>query len=246
MKILLLIMCIVALNDLWLFVFCRLMEKLENNKKIKRNCNVQTIEKAKDKNTKKHKENICKTWMRYFMYHYGYGWMRYCCLLNGRIPSNRIRNIRYRLIFNMKITKQTVIYGGCEFRSPWNIRAGNCVISSNCLLDGRNGIYIGENVVFGGGVHIWTEEHNVNSQSFDIMEENRQPVIIHEHAWICSDSTILPGVTIGEGAVVATRACVTKDCEAFTINAGIPAKKIGDRNNMLTYTLSGKPHWHFY
>lgn len=246
MKIVLIVISIIALNDICMFMFCRLMEKLEANKKNKRNNSQSRDIKSTGYVQNIKKENKCKTWLRYFIYHYGYGWMRYCCLLNGRIPSNRIRNLRYRFIFNMKITGQTVIYGGCEIRSPWNIHAGNCVISSNCLLDGRNGIYIQDNVVFGGGVHIWTEEHNVNSPSFDILEENRQPVMIHEHAWICSDSTILPGVTIEEGAVVATRACVTKDCKAFSINAGIPAKKIGERNNELTYTLSGKPHWHFY
>ena len=146
----------------------------------------------------------------------------------------------------MKITKRTVIYGGCEIRSPWNIKADNCVISTYCILDGRRGITIGDNVVFGGGVHIWTEEHDVNDPLFAVNFDNAQPVVIENHAWICSDSTILPGIHIGEGAVVATRAVVTKNCEAFGIYGGVPAKKIGTRTNKLEYQLNGKPTWHFY
>ncbi len=177
---------------------------------------------------------------------YLYGLMRYECLLAGKIPSGRIRRLLYKYVFNMHITRKTVIYGGSEFRSPWNIRMSNTVVSNNCIFDGRNGITIGKSVVFGGGVHIWTEEHSVNDPLFRVMPENKRGVVIGDHAWICSDSTLLPGVHIGEGAVVASRACVTKDCEPYGIYAGIPAKKIGERNRNLEYELDGKTTWHFY
>jgi maltose O-acetyltransferase len=49
---------------------------------------------------------------------------------------------------------------------------------------------------------------------------------------------ILPGVTIGEGAAVAAGAVVTKDVEAYTIVAGVPAKPIGSRPRNLTYQFS--------
>jgi maltose O-acetyltransferase len=50
---------------------------------------------------------------------------------------------------------------------------------------------------------------------------------------------ILPGCTIGDGAVIAAGAVVTKDVEPFTVNAGIPCKKIGERNRNLTYIFNG-------
>lgn len=62
---------------------------------------------------------------------------------------------------------------------------------------------------------------------------------------MCSDSTILPGVKIGEGAVIAAKALVCKNCEPYGIYGGVPTKKISDRTRNLTYVLSGKPHWHF-
>lgn len=55
----------------------------------------------------------------------------------------------------------------------------------------------------------------------------------------------MPGVKIGEGAVIAAKALVCKNCEPYGIYGGVPAKKISDRTRNLTYVLSGKPHWHF-
>jgi acetyltransferase-like isoleucine patch superfamily enzyme len=179
-------------------------------------------------------------------YHYTYGWMHYCCLMVGRIPSSHVRNFFYKFIFLMDIERNTCISGGCEFRSPWNIHLKKCVIQANCILDGRSSIYIGDNVVFGTGVHIWTQEHDVNDSLFRVLEKNSQPVTVEDRAWICSDSTILPGVAIRKGVVLASRAVATKECEAYGIYAGLPAKRIGERNHYLKYELPGKQHWHFY
>jgi len=200
-------------------------------------------------NTKTGLNSVLKNLLRKlyrFLDGYMYGYMRYCIIQTGKIPSFRVRNSLYRFVFYMKITKKTVIYSGCEFRSPWNIKADNCVIAGGCIFDGRRGIEIGEHVVFGSGVHIWTEEHSIDDPYFSVLTENAQPVYIETRAWICSDSTILPGVTIGEGAVIASRACVTRTCEPFGVYAGVPAKKIKERNKKILYELPGKAHWHFY
>lgn len=177
---------------------------------------------------------------------YLYGWMRYSTVMFGKLPSHTLRNLLFHYIFAMNITRNTVIYGGCEIRSPWNITADRCVISTYCILDGRNGIFFGDDVVLGSGVHIWTEEHNVDDPLFRVLAANQAPVRIGNHAWICSDVTLLPGVTVGEGAVIASRGCLTKDAEPFYIYGGVPAKKLRQRNNDLQYKLNGKPTWHFY
>lgn len=243
-------MMILFLNFCFLAFYCRFMPWLETRQKnkVKRN-----VKKNVDKNivfTKvAEKEDIkqkFKKFLWWLIYNYFYGLMRYSLLLVGHFPSFKIRSILYRYVFNMDISKKTVIYGGCEIRSPWNFHADNCVISNNCIIDARNGIFIEDNVVFGAGVHIWTEEHDVNHPYFAVSEKNRASVVIEKHVWICSDSTILPGVHIGEGAVLASRACATKDLEDFNIYGGIPAKKIGIRNKNLKYILSGKPTYYFY
>ncbi len=180
-------------------------------------------------------------------YRLAYGFTRYAVIQVGKIPSFFIRNLCYRFIFCMDITKNTVINGGCEFRSPWNIHADRCIISNHCILDGRSEIYIGQNVVFGVCVHIWTMEHSINDPYFRVLAENAKPVTIGERCWICSDVTILPGCKIEEGIVVAARACVTQNCdEPFGVYGGIPARKIGERTKELKYTTDSKPCWMFY
>jgi maltose O-acetyltransferase len=55
-------------------------------------------------------------------------------------------------------------------------------------------------------------------------------VVVGDHAWLSFRCTVLPGVTIGEGAVVAAGAVVTKDVPRYAIVAGIPARVIGERS----------------
>jgi acetyltransferase-like isoleucine patch superfamily enzyme len=68
-----------------------------------------------------------------------------------------------------------------------------------------------------------------------------RPVEIGDRAWIGARAIILPGVRIGEGAVVGAGAVVTRDVGPFEIVAGNPARKIGERNRNLSYSLSYFP-----
>lgn len=238
------IFCII--NFIWLTVYCRVEAKVESIQKKNHNQNIEKqsaeviVQNPQKRGIKQLIKDIYKE-----LDHYMYGWMRYWIMRVSRFPSNRIRNFLYKNVFNMKISKETVISAGCEIRSPWNITLGKCTVAGNCILDGRSGIIIEDNAVLGMNVHIWTQEHDVNSPTFAVNDEHRGCVIIKKRAWVCSDTTILPNTVIGEGAVVAAKGCVTKDCEPFTIYGGVPAKKIGVRNQELIYELSGKPHWHF-
>lgn len=233
------------LDMLLMAVYCRFMDRLDR-RRAKKNEELQRGEQKITPVAAAPKKSFLKRFASFLIDHFIYGLMRYSVVVVGKIPSGHIRNILYRYVFNMKITRKTVIYGGAEIRSPWNLHADNCVIQNNALLDCRQPITIGQNVVFGVGVHIWTEEHDVNSPTFQVTPAHRAGVTIEDRAWICSDSTILPGVHVGKGSVLASRACATKDLESFGIYAGIPAKKIGERNHDLVYELTGKTHWHFY
>ena len=168
------------------------------------------------------------------------GIIHYFILDTGRIPSFSIRHFFYRHIFCMKITRKTIIYGGCEFRSPWNIKIGNSVIGPRTILDGRSGIIIGDNVCISNQVNIWTNQHDTQDSMFGV---NKGIVIIDDYAWISSRVTILPGRTVNKGAIIASGAVVTKDCEEFKIYGGVPAVIIGERNKNLTYQFD--KHWYF-
>nr|WP_210119173.1 acyltransferase [Treponema parvum] len=126
------------------------------------------------------------------------------------------------------------------FLNPRNISIGNnCVLNSGIILDGRGAaLRIGNNVDIAQDVNVWTQEHDTMSCDHRL---HSAAVIINANVWIASRAIILPGVTIGEGAVIAAGAVVTKNVEPFSIVAGVPAKKIGMRNDNLNYILNYKP-----
>jgi maltose O-acetyltransferase len=80
------------------------------------------------------------------------------------------------------------------------------------------------------GVWILTDSHDMHDPSFP---EILSPVKIGNHVWIGSRALILPGVTLGEGAVVAAGAVVTSDVEPYTVVGGVPARPIGTRSRNL-------------
>jgi maltose O-acetyltransferase len=81
-------------------------------------------------------------------------------------------------------------------------------------------------------VAIWTWQHDYRHPLFHAFGG---PVVIGDRAWLSFRTTILPNVTIGEGAVVAAGAVVTCDVPPFAVVGGIPARIIGHRPTDLTY-----------
>ena len=154
--------------------------------------------------------------------------------LSGYLPSHHLRKTIYRA-FGMKIGRNSYIYSGAEIRAPKNIKIGNdCIIGHRAILDGRNGITIGNNVNISTGAWFWTMQHDPQSPTFAAVGG---PIVIEDDAWISGRAIVLPNTTIRRGAVIATGSVVTKDVEAYTIVGGVPARQIGLRNNKLTYRL---------
>ncbi len=86
------------------------------------------------------------------------------------------------------------------------------------------GIIIEDNVLIGPKVNLITENHSLNPN--DRKSLICKPIVIKHNAWIGAAATILPGVTVGENAVVAAGAVVAKDVLPNTIVGGVPAKII--------------------
>jgi maltose O-acetyltransferase len=128
----------------------------------------------------------------------------------------------------------------CRFLNGRKVYLGDRnVLNFGCLLDGRvYPIHIGNDVSIGPEATILTLGHDPQSPDF---ADKGGEVVIGNHAWIAYRAIILPGVRIGEGAVVAAGAVVTRDVEPFAIVAGSPARKVGERNRNLSYQLNFHP-----
>lgn len=143
------------------------------------------------------------------------------------------------IIFN-KIGMNVYISRDIDIRSPKHISVvNNVVINKNVLLGGRGAkLIIDDNVDITQDAQIWTKEHDIASSNHSLKSED---VIIENNVWIASRATILPGVRIGEGTVIASGAVVCKDVAPYTVVGEIPAKQISLRNRNLNYLLSYKP-----
>jgi acetyltransferase-like isoleucine patch superfamily enzyme len=164
-----------------------------------------------------------------------YGLYFYSLKLLAYFPSQKVRLFMLRKIYRAKISSGAVIYMGFEIRTPARLSISkNTIIGHNAVLDARGGLRIGSNVNLSSEVMIWTAQHDHRCADFGVIEK---PVVLGDYAWLGPRTIVLPGVTVGEGAVVAAGAVVTKDIPPYAIVAGIPAKIIGQRNNKLRYTL---------
>lgn len=108
-----------------------------------------------------------------------------------------------------------------------NIKLGkNVFINSGCCFQDHAGIEIGDGTLIGHQVVIATLNHAQDPVSRADMFP--KPVKIGKNVWIGAHATILPGVTIGDNAIIAAGAVVTKDVENNVVAGGVPAKKIKD------------------
>ncbi|MGN0687945.1 MAG: sugar O-acetyltransferase [Oscillospiraceae bacterium] len=106
-----------------------------------------------------------------------------------------------------------------------NLHIGkNVFINSGCKFQDQGGIYIGDGALIGHNVVIATLNHNFAPEKRRGMYP--KPVSVGKNVWIGSNSTICPGVTIGDNAVIGAGSVVTKDVPKNMVAVGVPAKVI--------------------
>jgi maltose O-acetyltransferase len=146
----------------------------------------------------------------------------------NRIPYSRPRGRLYERLgkIQFEAVDDTLILRGVEVLNPHNIQIGRgSVINRKVLLDGRGGLEIGRDVGIAERSVILTGAHGFEGGITDHVWRTR----IEDHVFVNIGAMVMPGVIVGRGAVIAAGAIVTKDVEPWTIVAGVPAKKIGER-----------------
>ncbi len=106
-----------------------------------------------------------------------------------------------------------------------------CWIGPFCYLDGNGGLQVGDDVMIGPHVCVYTANHRFDDPCRTIVSQGLRfaRVVIGDDVWIGSQATILAGVKVGDGAVIAAGAVVTADIEPYTVVAGVPARPIKKR-----------------
>jgi acetyltransferase-like isoleucine patch superfamily enzyme len=119
------------------------------------------------------------------------------------------------------------------WRDGQSIRIKNNVfIGAGCEFNIRSGIDIGNDTLIASGCKFIDHDHGINTTTLIRTQEGpEKAILIGNDVWLGCNVIVLKGVEIGDGAIVAAGAVVTKSIPAMEIWGGIPAKKIGARNS---------------
>jgi maltose O-acetyltransferase len=134
-----------------------------------------------------------------------------------------------------QIGQHSYIFSGARFDACGNFRLGkHSTINERCRLDNRGNLSVGNNVSISAETCILTADHDPHSPAFS---GRNRPVVVEDYVFVGTRALILPGVTIGRGAVIGAGAVVTRDIAPLVIAAGSPAREIGKRNPDLNYQI---------
>lgn len=160
----------------------------------------------------------------------------------SRIPVLRARMLAYRALgmtFEDRAASAVLMHSSVH--RPDRIKVGaHSIIGRFCLLDGRGGLTIGRNVNITSYTLLVTGTHDPDSDDF---ASSFAPIVIEDYAWLATRTTVLPGVTIGRGAVIAAGALLTRNAEPMTVYAGVPARPVRSRNANPSYQQDYRPSW---
>lgn len=159
------------------------------------------------------------------------------------VPS-RVFRIALLRLWGARVKWDVALHHGLQVRAARRLRIDHdAFVAEGVVLDARGGIAIGAHTSINTDVQIWTAQHDWRSADFAY---SASPVRIGHHCWISARVIVLPGVSVGDGAVVAAGAVVTKDVEPWTLVGGNPARVLRERPKDLTYDLDAaeqKPWW---
>lgn len=159
----------------------------------------------------------------------------------NKIPSRHFRKWFYKIL-GAKIGKGTILCRRVEMLFPKALEIeDNVAVGWFSELDARGGIRIGHDTNISSHVKLITGSHDIDDSNFTA---DFRPIKVGHHCWIGTGAIVLQGVTIGDGAVVAAGAVVTKDVEPYVLVGGVPAKVIRKRNANLCYKIHGAPFLH--
>ena len=143
--------------------------------------------------------------------------------LNHTMPNTDEYNNLLKELFGENIGENSTVMAPIAGAAFDRVKiGGNVFINSNSLLMARGGITIEDDVMIAANVQLLSNNHD----EYDRQVLTCKPIHIKKGAWIGAGASILPGVTIGENAIVGAGAIVTKDVGDCEVAVGIPARVV--------------------
>ena len=167
----------------------------------------------------------------------------YVRLVNAllRLPGHRFRRLVFVKLVRADAARDVSLERGVRVTEKGGVTVGESSnINTGVVLDGRGGLEIGSKVNISPEALILTAEHDPGSPDFAGVESG---VVIGDRVWIAARAMILPGSRVGDGAVVAAGAVVRGEVEPWSIVAGNPARRVGDRPTDAQSSMAPYRRW---
>ena len=152
-------------------------------------------------------------------------------VLQALFVSSRVVGVRHRAVllrrFGAKIGIGTFFRPGLRVKFPWRLEIGDhSWVGEDAWIDNLAPVTIGSHCCLSQGVYLCTGSHNWQARKFDLITA---PITICDQAWLGAKSMVGPGVTVGEGAVLALGSVATMDLKPWWIYQGNPAVPVKER-----------------
>ena len=159
----------------------------------------------------------------------------------NKISSRHLRKWFLQML-GAKLGKKALFFRRVEVLYPRGLDVADRVtVGWFAELDARAGIQIASDVNISSHAKLITGSHDIDDPMF---ASDFRPIKIGHHVWIGTGAMVLPGVEIGDGAVVAAGAVVTRDIPPYEVWGGVPARFIRKRSEDLRYSMKGAPFLH--
>lgn len=162
-----------------------------------------------------------------------------CLFRTSPRPLYAWRRFLLRL-FGAKMGVDTRVSPTARIWAPWNLICESVTtIGPYAIVYNPEPIHLGSHAILSQESYLCGATHDYDDPSFPTIA---YPMKIGRYAWICARASVQPGVTVGEGAVLALGSVATRDLEPWTVYGGIPARRIKDRKVLSGCDAPEKPH----
>ena len=129
--------------------------------------------------------------------------------------------------FGARIGQGTYIYPTAKIWAPWHLRVDDtATIGPGAELYNPGGITLEHHAIVSQDAFLCGGTHDFNNPAFPMIWK---PIALEPYAWICARAVVLPGVTVGRGAVLGAGAVTSKNLESLGVYAGNPAQRVSTR-----------------
>jgi len=130
--------------------------------------------------------------------------------------------------FGAQIGSHCHIYPKCQIWAPWNLRCEEgAAIADEAVVYNAATIHLGAHAIVSQQAYLCAATHDIDDPAFPMITA---PIRIGRYAWVCARASVLPGVTVHEGAVLGLASVASKDLQPWQVYVGVPATRVRERS----------------